>query len=159
MKKMFKIKCLNKKASIGEAIQDLSAFLLVFFILILLIIFSAVFHKELGKSIESKIDEKILHDQINSYVLTALMEKQDDLSLSELIRNKDSTAKEKLEKGVQEICDEEARSYGCHVSIIYKDAIMECQKKPEKATQYFCFFIPAQEPIAIKIITVWGYKI
>lgn len=152
-KKMIKRRYkLNKKAQIGEIIQDTAAFLLVIFILLLTIVVSFVLKKQGDDILVTKFNEKALHDKINAYVLAALSEKKGDKSLSDLIRENNEEAKNTLTQEIRKICLE--KNQECDVEIINK---IEC-KGSSAFGEYFCYFIPGKDGITIKVFYNYYYS-
>lgn len=81
-------------------------------------------------------------------------------TFADLIREKNPGAQQRLQKEITKICDElntksNNRVYSCYVEVHYDNAIEECRKNSIGTAETFCFFIPGEDIISIKVTTVW----
>ncbi len=141
------IKMSSKKAQVGEVIEDFPSFIVIIFILFLLILFSVVLYKSVDKVRAEKIDSLVIHDKINFMLSSLMQEKENGISFSDRLRSRIQGTEERIEQEIDVICSEENKK--CGSEIFYENSRGNCpiENNPEE----FCFFVPADGLIAIKI--------
>lgn len=139
----------SKKAQIGEIIEDVPSFMVIAFILILLILFSLLFFKSGDKVRGEKIQSSVLYDRLN-FMLNALMkEKENEMQFSDRLRLQVQGTKDRLQQEINLICSSESKK--CSSEIFYQDASENCKIEEKNKENQFCFFIPGENLIGIKI--------
>jgi hypothetical protein len=152
----------NRKGQVGEVIEDFPAFIVIALILLIMIILTVALYAGEVKARQLKIDEKIILDRIRIMLNSLMQEKQvDGETFTDLVRNKDPRAQERLNKEMWAIYDDYNRkhglvsNYGGNIKIYYSDALNEC-KKVDSFGKNICVFIPGNEMILIKSITFYS---
>ena len=152
-----KIKIKNKKGQIGEQIEDLFSLLVIILLLAILFLFALLLYDHGLKLRNEKVAERVLNDKTELLLNSIMLEKQDNnIIFSDKIRLRDENAEKRLEEKRNLIKNQVSGHLGYYLDIIYINAKKECEKAPERATRKSCFFIP-NDPIAIKMTSVWGY--
>jgi len=149
----------NHKGQIGEMIEDVFS-LLVVILLLAVLFFVAILFFNRGLTLKSEtVTNRILNDKTDSMLNSIMRERQgENIIFSDEIRARDEYAKERLDQEIKKIKDQTGGTYGYYLYVIYHNAEEECAKTPEKATKTSCFFI-SNNPIAIKLTSVWGRKL
>ena len=150
---------LNKKGQIGEQVEDIFSFLIVILLLAILFLIAIVFYKN-GLTLQSgSVSERVINDKTGMMLNSIMREDQGNgLIFSDKIRTRDQDAKSEMDQKRVEVGTRIPGLYGFSMDSVYIDAVQECEKTPEDLTKTSCFFIPSEEPIAIKMTSIWGYK-
>ncbi len=147
----------GKKAQVGEILEDIFSLLVIALLLVVLFLVAMLLQKH-GLTLKSEqVSSRILNDKAELMLNSIMREKQGDNKIfSDQIRIRDENAKKALDQKIN-LIKNQVENYGFHLDVIYNNANEECAKTPERLTKNSCFFIP-NNPIAIKMISVWGYK-
>ena len=151
----------DKRAQVGEVIEDFPAFVVIALMLLILVIFTVLIYKGETKAAQIKIDKKIIQDKMQIMLNSLMQEKVNELTFADLIRNKNASVTERLNKEIWRIYEVHNQrggirvTVGGNVKVYYTNALNEC-KKIDSFGKNVCFFIPGDELILIKVITFYG---
>ncbi len=151
----------NKKAQVGEVIEDFPAFVVIALMLIILVVFTVLMYKGETKAQQQKIDEKIIQDQMEIMLNSLMQERVNGITFADLVRKRDPSVTSRLNQEIWKIYEVYNQRGGIRVNVggdakvYYTDAVNEC-KKIDKFGKNVCFYIPGEELILIKVITFYG---
>lgn len=135
----------NKKAQIGEIIEDFPSFIVIIFILFVLVLFSFVLYKAVDRVSTEKIDALVVQDRMNFMLSSLMQEKEGGISISDRLRANEESAKERITKEINDLCTEENKK--CSPEILFEDSTQNCKALKNG----FCFYVPGDKLITIKI--------
>jgi hypothetical protein len=155
---------LDKKAQLGETIQDVLAFVMLIILFVAMIVISLL----LKQPAKVLADESVItnaKDRMHFFVLSLLQEKRDDVTFSDLLRSKDADAFKELEAGIKDICSQASQELP-HATLAswrpltcYASLETSCPSETLLDSNKFCYSIPSKNPIIVYVTVTRGVMI